>query len=409
VTVPIVKAVASDLGPGWAPGFEVSTEFLDWILPRVLTQEQERFLYASMRATKATVAGAARIEPLTTQVRDYLARYGWPNFPERDIADAIRRFGRKPAEIVQALTAAVTGPADYRLSRELVRTWINAATSQGRNLVRDAGFRRYTGEARIDLGPVIADLAGATPADFPKLIPTALRHVQRLGDQTRAGMRDVLADALRQGRNPLDVARRLRELPGFALTRGQARAVRTYREALMEGRFGEAASRGLHDRRFTSTPETTEQLNRMVERYAERLASYRARTIARTEMMRSVNEGNRVLWQQVADKNGYEPEEVRRYWVVAPEIASTAALDSRAPAIAGPCPICKPVPAMNPRGRRMDEPFRTPEGLIDMPPLHPNCRCIIYYEPDVLAVTRRTVGALDARIEELAAQLEEVG
>lgn len=57
----------------------------------------------------------------------------------------------------------------------------------------------------------------------------------------------------------------------------------------------------------------------------------------------------------------------------------------------------------------MDEPFRTPEGLIDMPPLHPNCRCIIYYEPDVLAVTRRTVGALDARIEELAAQLEEVG
>lgn len=37
--------------------------------------------------------------------------------------------------------------------------------------------------------------------------------------------------------------------------------------------------------------------------------------------------------------------------------------------------ICRPIPGMNPQGRRVGEPFQTPVGLLLHPAAHPGCRC----------------------------------
>lgn len=396
MTTPVVKSYQFDLGLGWSPGYEVSTEFPDWIIPKLLTVEEERFLHASLRAMKQTLSAAeqARFEVIVARLRDYLARFGWPAFAERDIADAIVRFEFEPERIVRALVAGTRAPAERALGEVLVTSWLDAAASQARNLMRQPQFNVYAHDARIDLGPVVVDLTRDDPTDYPKLMADALTRARRLSETTLEGMRDVLQDALRRGANPLEAARELRAMPGFALTRGQARAVATYRKALEEGRFGEAFARGLHDLRFTRPPETQAEVDRLVERYADRMASYRARTIARTEMMHAVNAGNRVLWEKAAKSNGYDENEMKRYWVTAPETATSAALSGRAPTIVGPCDICAPIPAMNPEGRRMDEPFDTPEGPVDGPLMHVSCRCSIFYKPDFVAVALRRVRAL---------------
>lgn len=104
-------------------------------------------------------------------------------------------------------------------------------------------------------------------------------------------------------------------------------------------------------------------IQRMQETYAARLVSYRARSIARTEAIRSSNWGVGESWRQ-AQRDGFLPHSARRFWLVAE--------DERA------CPICIRIPGMNRAGRPLDEPFMTPVGPVMYPPEpHPQCRCTI--------------------------------
>jgi hypothetical protein len=362
----------------------------------MMTAEDQALLQASLDASQQAIRGAEtlRIARLIVKVKDYLALHGWPKFSERMIADAVLRFRAQPAAIVEALTANIQGAE--ALANDMVRMWLKEGQAQATAFMRQPGFRAFAAENRIDLGPVVVDLTRADPTDYPFLQQKALARVKGLSRTTKDGMRDVLQDALRRGVSPLEAARELRALPDFALTRGQARAVRTYREALEAGRFGEARARGLHDLRFKRPPKDAATIDRMVNRYAERMATYRARNIARTEMMQAVNDGNRLLWQKIAKEQGYLPNELLRYWVVAPENASSAALNSRSPKQMGPCPRCKPIPDLNPNGRQMDEPFETPsDGLVDGPLIHPSCRCILFYKPDSVAIARRQIAELE--------------
>lgn len=80
----------------------------------------------------------------------------------------------------------------------------------------------------------------------------------------------------------------------------------------------------------------------------------RAETIARTESMLAVHQGQREAWAQAVDE-GLLPEGVRRTWIVTPDDKL--------------CPICEPLDGEE---ADLDGLFA---GEFDGPPAHPNCRC----------------------------------
>jgi len=80
----------------------------------------------------------------------------------------------------------------------------------------------------------------------------------------------------------------------------------------------------------------------------------RVRTIARTESMTAVNQGQRALWDQAVN-DGYLDGDENQVWIVTPDDKL--------------CDICDPLDgATAPLGKDFDE---------DGPPAHPNCRCTI--------------------------------
>jgi hypothetical protein len=88
----------------------------------------------------------------------------------------------------------------------------------------------------------------------------------------------------------------------------------------------------------------------MVDAYARKYRKYRAETIARTESMRALNMGTQEAWRQAVQDGKIVEDLIRRFWKVAH--------DERT------CPVCKPIPEMNPNGVKLAQPFATPRGPI---------------------------------------------
>lgn len=147
--------------------------------------------------------------------------------------------------------------------------------------------------------------------------------IQEITADTRRAVFRALGDASARGLNPRAQAREFRDTLG--LTSRQERAVANYREALERG-SRTALRRELRDRRFDRTVTsaidegrrlTTDQVDRMVGRYRERLVAHRARVVARTESLRAVHEGAEEMYQQAFDTGELEPDNVQQEWVTA--------------------------------------------------------------------------------------------
>lgn len=150
-----------------------------------------------------------------------------------------------------------------------------------------------------------------------------LRLITNLRDEQRRVISDVLIRGITEGTNPRVQATEIRDSIG--LTENQQQWVTNYRRNLENGEL-QALNRELRDRRFDPTVAraitgeqalTSDQIDRMVERYAERVLSYRAEVIARTEALRSVNEGSELAFQQAVDEGLLNPEQLVRRWVTA--------------------------------------------------------------------------------------------
>ncbi len=146
-----------------------------------------------------------------------------------------------------------------------------------------------------------------------------LRFVQQFSDSQRAVTRAVLSEALQEGGSTLEAARALQDSIG--LTEHQQAAVESYRAALERGSKA-ALDRVLRDRRFDrsvegATPDdplTPGQIERMTERYRERMVAYRAETIARTEALSVLSEANYEATEQMIEQTGIDRSRVRRRW-----------------------------------------------------------------------------------------------
>lgn len=232
----------------------------------------------------------------------------------------------------------------------------------------------------------------------------SLRLIRQVTDGTREGIRQYLIKGMQDGKNPKAVARQIKGIIG--LTDKQAQAVYNYRKQLETfhqkrsaaswglgnkidqvngtqvfrpgddgGPMDGIGQRRLRDFRYdgqlkraleTGKPLKPEQIDKMVAAYQRKYLAYRSRTIARTEAIRATNMGIQDAWQQALDKGSVKEDLTRKKWIVA--------TDERT------CEVCGPIPGLNPpKGIKHQQSFITPEGPQMLPPMHPNCRCTIFY------------------------------
>lgn len=256
--------------------------------------------------------------------------------------------------------------------------------------------------------PQIAGVQFAFDRLNPRLITWlqtySLGLIRQINTATREGVRQYLVRGMNEGANPKEVARQVKGIIG--LTDRQAQAVKNYRKQLETFHLRRSASawglgnkvdrvngtqvfrpdedgspldgidqRRLRDFRFdgqlrrameTSKPLSPAQIDKMVAAYERKYRAYRARTIARTEAIRATNIGVHDAWQQAIASGAVSGSLVRRQWIVA--------RDERT------CEVCGPIPRMNPKiGVEPDKSFKTPDGPQMLPPMHPNCRCTVFY------------------------------
>lgn len=159
----------------------------------------------------------------------------------------------------------------------------------------------------------------------------AAKMIVEITAETEANIRNLIVAAIRDGIPPYDAARTI--VPLIGLTSAQGQAVLKYRKELIDN--------GL-------TLDTT---NTKVDRYADQLLSSRADTIARTEILDSLNAGQTQSWLQAQD-DGLLSRNATKEVI----LSDDACEECVAIAEEGPVPV--------------NEDF-SEEG----PPFHPRCRC----------------------------------
>lgn len=240
--------------------------------------------------------------------------------------------------------------------------------------------RVAVGEAAMRMATVVTDkplgMSFVVPRVTPRLDtlnPAVVDYVRRntwelstqLTADTQAGLKEALVDALRAGEHPFEAARQMRDALG--LTPRDAKAVANYR-AELKRQSKAALGRALRDKRFDSLVQRQAKMDnakveRIVQRYQERLIKHRAETVAMTEAARALNMAQQVSWRQ----SGMDPAAMRRRVLVAP--------DERT------CAVCHGIADMGPVG--LEEPFVTPDGFSLTPPFHPRCRCVMLLDIDL--------------------------
>lgn len=173
----------------------------------------------------------------------------------------------------------------------------------------------------------------------------SLELITAIDDATREAIRALL---LRSANGELTVDR-VAKLIGesIGLTPTQAVAM----ENVERDAFDKALKAG------KSVAQAQEMAGKAAERYRKAAIKMRAENIARTETLRAANAGQQALWNQHI-KDGLLPVSAMKIWIVTP--------DDRL------CPRCRQLRDLE---APVSEPFQTPEGEVDYPPLHPRCRC----------------------------------
>lgn len=372
-----------------------------WLMPDDLDEGTEPMYHASTFAMRATlqIEEKSAIERIFDLAVKFFREARWARLPLSRLAQLVTAVaGGSP--LGPSLPGVAERVLRERLIRERTLGWMSTVVreaempySQGLVGVRLQAAKTFAREAakQTAFGGLGLRWAPPDPNQRAALEVRALSQVRRLSRGTKEGMLEILDEALQVGLNPLDTARYLAQHPGFGLTGSQVKAVRAYRRALEEGKWSEARRRLLHPTR-AARPKNAARVEALVAQYTERMRRYRANTIARTEALASANEGARMIWQDVIAR-GELPSAVAlgKRWVVAPDGATSGRI-GRGPKTEGPCPYCLEIAALNAATVGFDEPFQTPDGPLDLPPAHPNCRCIVFYAPRF--ESRRAPGVL---------------
>ena len=161
-------------------------------------------------------------------------------------------------------------------------------------------------------------------------------------DSTKKGIRQLIVRAIADGIPPYDAARLIK--PMIGLNSVQQIDALNYRTELINSGLSQSA------------------VDRKVNRYIQKALRRRAQTIARTEIMESLNAGQEASWNQAQSK-GLLGADAKKKWI-------TTSF--------GACPICK---ALNGEVVGVKQYFQSIIGPVLRPVAHPNCRCAVVPVP----------------------------
>jgi len=193
--------------------------------------------------------------------------------------------------------------------------------------------------------------------------------IREITDNSHEAIRQIIQRAFKEGGNPIEQARKIREVIG--LTARQEQAVANFRAALSDpSTMRDALSRALRDGRFdptvlraaqSQTPLSAVQVDKMTARYRERYLKYRSEAIARTETIRASAGGRRETWKQAEKQGLFGSKKASRVWHASGDTDT--------------CGVC-----MDLDGEKtgLDEEFAP--GIMDPPDPHVTCRCDVGLE-----------------------------
>ena len=147
-----------------------------------------------------------------------------------------------------------------------------------------------------------------------------LRLVREFTEAQRRATNQAMLRGMQEGLNPRAQARAFRDSIGLTQTR--ERWVDNYRRNLSE-LDSRALGRELRDRRFDRTvrraiddgkPLSQAKIDKMVERYRERMLKYRSEVIARTEALKATHQGVGEMYDQAIEAGELDPRQLIAIW-----------------------------------------------------------------------------------------------
>ncbi len=243
------------------------------------------------------------------------------------IQHALQRGNRRRALTI-AVEAWQSASETWRavLVPALRDTVLAAATAVGTRMVRDARIA----------------FTVTNPAATRWAETQVGRLIRRITADQRQAIRHVIVQAFSEHLTTRQVAIRLTDQIG--LQSRQTAALERFRADLVE--------KGLR----------ADRVSVVTRRARDRLIRSRARSIARTEIMRASNMGQQLLWEAAVDAGEWRAQDVRRMFIVTP--------DDRL------CPVCAPLDGVR-VGLRDAFVSPTNRAAAVVPPLHPRCRCAV--------------------------------
>lgn len=253
--------------------------------------------------------------------QDLLVVYAFRKFVKACKSDAVvSEFKQLYEEKQYVKIVDITRPAIKEFAKVLEVIFTNSGNWQNKQLQAQLDITRRK-VTKIEIDPFVDISFDPGDAEAERLLRQAtLALIREIEEAQRDAIRKVLADAVSQGLNPTQASRMYRDLIG--LTQHQMSAVNSYRR-LLESGSTEALQRSLRDKRFDSTIQrilgqglqlSESQINRMVDRYRQRMIDLRAITIARTETQTVMSAAQHSSTLQLADAVGLNLNRVERTW-----------------------------------------------------------------------------------------------
>jgi hypothetical protein len=249
---------------------------------------------------------------------------------------------------LDALADALEGPQILEASALLDRVWTQEVEVPARRLLPPLALETVE-EAATASEDSLSTLLGVPVAFIPGTLATAQGVQQSVGTEVATittTTRRTLVRGLRAGwlaDTPApQLARQVQQVMG--LTPRQAGSMARYRTHL------------------TGQGQSASAVHRAMLRATRRALLQRARMIAATESMALINHGMQELLIQQSQAGTLDDARLRRVWRLTPGYCTV---------------LCAPIPALNPAGVTLQQPFQTPAGPMLLPPMHPYCRCVV--------------------------------
>jgi len=169
--------------------------------------------------------------------------------------------------------------------------------------------------------------------------------IKDISENSREAIADTMKQGFRVARTPLEISDEIRHV---GLHPRQMKAAINYRSSQVDNYLDLGYSTSIARRKARDDFYT----------YSDRALTSRTKTIARTEMHRAINTGQREMWQQALDQKILDPS-IEKEWVATMDIKT--------------CPDCV---AINGKRIKINEKWLLADGTkSDIAQMHPNCRC----------------------------------